>query len=306
MEPLEPESGAPGLLDRIRGDRTVRVVMAVGGVIAVVLAVRSVVSRWNDASALELDLSGGAVAAALLAVVAANTVLAGSWAWLLGRLGHGLAPVRAFQVWWTGQLGTYLPTGLGSVPARVVLASRYGVPRRIALASSALEPIAIILVCGIDAALLLDGPAAVALVLLGLIGAVGALTLALRAARSRSGDATISSPFATAVGYVGAQQVQVAVRAAGLWAGLTVVDPLARPSLWHLLGVVGASYFVGFMVVFAPGGLGAREATMTALLTGTTGAPAALAAAVAWRLLEILVVLPSVAVANVTVRVRAP
>src|SRR4051812_38906243 len=119
MEPLEPESG---VIDRLRSDRSVRVAMGVAGVVGVGLAMRTVASRWHDAAALDLDLRPGALVAALAAVVAANTLLSGSWAWLLARLGHRLPTDRAFQIWWTGQLGTYLPTGLGSVPARVVLA----------------------------------------------------------------------------------------------------------------------------------------------------------------------------------------
>jgi uncharacterized membrane protein YbhN (UPF0104 family) len=293
----------PNALDRLRNDRVVRGVMAIVGIVAIVLAIRTIASRWNDAAELDLDLRPGPVAVAAACVVVANTILAGSWAWLLARLGNALAPTRALQIWWTGQLGTYLPTGLGSVPARVLLAVRAGVARSVAVATSALEPLVIVLVCGVDAALLLDGWYGGVLLAIGLAAAAAIVTFALRITSTRSGD-VVASPVATGVVYVLLQQAQVLVRAAGLWAAMTVVDPVARPSLVHVVGVVGASYLVGFLVLFAPGGLGAREATMTALLSGTTGTTAAIASAVAWRLLEILVVLPSVAIANLTVRMN--
>src|SRR5689334_6721965 len=102
----------PGTIDRLRNHPAVRVGMLVVGVAAVVLCVRSVASRWNDAASFDLDLTPAPVLGAVVCVIAANTVLALSWGWLLKRLGHGLGVRRTMQVWWTGQLGTYLPTGL--------------------------------------------------------------------------------------------------------------------------------------------------------------------------------------------------
>ena len=159
-------------------------------------------------------------------------------------------------------------------------------------------------VCAADAGLLLDAPAGPALLIFGLAAAVGVTALGLRAAQRRSSVMSTRPPLATAVGYLTLQQAQVVVRALGLWAGLAIVQPLATPSYWEMLGIVGASYLVGFLVVIAPGGLGAREATMTALLSSTTGATAAAAAAVLWRLLEVLLVLPSVAISNLITRPR--
>jgi uncharacterized membrane protein YbhN (UPF0104 family) len=132
--------------------------------------------------------------------------------------------------------------------------------------------------------------------------ATAVVTFGIRAAQRRSSAMSTPISLTTALGYIALQQAQVLVRAYGLWVGLVIVQPFARPSIWHVLGIVGASYLVGFLVVIAPGGLGAREAAMTALLSSTTGATAAAAAAVAWRLLEVLVVLPSVAISNLGTR----
>ena len=51
-----------------------------------------------------------------------------------------------------------------------------------------------------------------------------------------------------------------------------------------LAGIMAASYLGGFLVLFAPGGLGVREFIMIGLLTGIVPAPAAVVIAVAHRI----------------------
>ena len=67
---------------------------------------------------------------------------------------------------------------------------------------------------------------------------------------------------------------------------LAMFDPARSPGVAELLAATGASYLLGYLAVFAPGGIGVREAALATALSATTGAPAALGAAVALRLVE--------------------
>lgn len=60
-------------------------------------------------------------------------------------------------------------------------------------------------------------------------------------------------------------------------------------TLIEACGINAISWLVGFFAIFAPGGLGVREATGTLLLSYFTSSELALAAFVSWRLLQVLV-----------------
>jgi uncharacterized membrane protein YbhN (UPF0104 family) len=80
---------------------------------------------------------------------------------------------------------------------------------------------------------------------------------------------------------------QVALRAVGLGA-LFALAGASTPALGDLLGAVGGAYLLGLLAVFAPGGVGVREVVLANALTPSAGATAATAAAVGWRLVELL------------------
>ncbi|HEY5231130.1 MAG TPA: hypothetical protein VIJ11_09610, partial [Galbitalea sp.] len=54
--------------------------------------------------------------------------------------------------------------------------------------------------------------------------------------------------------------------------------------LWLMIGAYALSYVVGVVIIFAPAGLGAREAAVTFLLAPAIGVPAAAALALVSRL----------------------
>jgi glycosyltransferase involved in cell wall biosynthesis/uncharacterized membrane protein YbhN (UPF0104 family) len=269
------------------GPRLFRIGAGLFAVVAVAACVLSIRSQWHKARGLEISWSTGMFLGAVVAVAVANLVMAWAWGSLVRRLGGRLGWRAAMRVWWAGQLGRYLPTGLGSVPARVVLGARQGVPRRLLLATTAAEVGVVAAACGVLATLLLPVPAL--LLPIAALAAVIVLRVALRASLGRDVG------WATAATYLGEQVLQVAIRAAGLWCLLHLVDPTTQPSPALVAGATGLAYSLGFVAVFAPGGLGVREATFVAVLGGTTGATAITAAAVLWRLLELAVELVTLA-----------
>lgn len=237
--------------------------------------------QWGEARTLSLSWSAGPVAVAIGAVAVAHLLLSGSWVWLLKRLGGAISWAAGLRVFWTGQLGRYLPTGLGAVPARVALAARHGVPARTAATATAAEPVVVVGVCGSLAALLLPG-------WLGLVGPVAGLlataALAVRVLR-RAG-------VTGALGYVAAQGAQLALKGVAVLALLRIAGGEAQPSTVEAVGAVCLAYLLGTVAVFAPGGIGVREAALVGALGETAGVAPAAAAGVLLRLLELALEVP--------------
>jgi glycosyltransferase involved in cell wall biosynthesis len=290
---LTAYEGARANLRPAAGPRLARAAGAVLGGAAVLLCALAVVRQWDEVRALDLRWSPAPAAGAVAAVVVANLTMAWAWGWLVRRLGGGLSWRPAMRVWWTGQLGRYLPTGLGSVPARVVLGWREGVPGRVLAVATGAEPGTVVAACAAIAGLLLPGPLAAVAVPLGLATTTALLVVVVRVA------VPARLPWTVAAGFTGLQAAQVLVRALGFWWLLGLAAPTgpgggALPFA-TVAGAVGLAYLIGFLAVFAPGGAGVREAVLVATLAGPAGVAPAAAAAVAWRLLELAVELPSIA-----------
>lgn len=266
------------------GPRLVRLAAGAAGLAAVALAVRAIAGQWGRASRLELRWAPGPVAGAAAAVVAADLLMSGAWWWLALRGGAAGSWRRGMRIWWTGQLGRYLPTGLGSVPARVVVGARHGVGRRLLVLTSAAEIAAVVVANAAAAPLVLPGAwrslalgaAAVGAALLGPLTGLAGTRLH---PQGRPSGADAAAFFAAHAGVV-------VCRGVGLWALLHVVAA-APPSPVLVVGALGLANAAGTVAVFAPGGVGVREAVLVALLAGSVGAPQATAAAVAYRLLEL-------------------
>lgn len=290
------------------GTTLLRVVVGLGAAVAIALCVRAVAVSWDDARSLDLAWSVAPVAGAAAAAVTANCVIAAAWVSLVRALGGRLPWSRGAGIWWSGQLGAYLPTGLGSVPARLVLGVRAGVARRPLLGATAAEPLALVGVSATAGALLL--PAVLAAPAAALAGAATVTGVRLLARTSPAEgapgvEATRARPlgWGAATGFVAAHLGQVALRGVGLWSLVSLVRG-ADPGLVQVLGSLGFAYLVGLLAVFAPGGVGAREAALIASLTPTVGAPGATAIAVIWRLLEVAIVLPGALLGQVFNRRR--
>ena len=242
--------------------------------VALVLAGRSLADALADARSLHLDWSAGPVLRSLAAAIGAGLVLSLSWVGLVRTRDPAVGWRSGVGIWWLGQLGRYLPTGLGSLPARVGLARRAGFAARPALWATAIETAALPLACLIlwlATVVPPFGPIA------ALVVAAGGV-VALHAAGVRWGQAVAYATMVTG---------QVALRAVGLGA-LFALAGASTPALGDLVGAVGGAYLLGLLAVFAPGGVGVREVVLANALAPSAGATAATAAAVGWRLVELL------------------
>jgi glycosyltransferase involved in cell wall biosynthesis len=262
------------------GRRLLRWTGAALALLAVAFCVATLAQQWDDARRLDFSWRPVPLAGAAFCIVVANLVMAWLWGWLVRRMGGSLTWRTGMRIWWTGQLARYLPTGLGALPARLVVGARAGLARRLMLTSAGAEVLAAVLVYLAAAGLLLPVPVSVPAVALGLVVAVLGTRLV---APSGAGS------------FVAGHAVVLIVRSAGLWALFDLVHPAHMPSITDVVGALGLGGFVGAAALFAPGGVGVREAVLVATLSGTTGPTAAAAAAVAWRLLEVALELPIVA-----------
>lgn len=237
--------------------------------------------QWGEVGRLDVEWRPAPALLAAAAVALAHLLLSGAWVWLVRALGGALGYGAGLRVFWAGQLGRYLPTGLGAVPARVALASRNGVSARVATAATAAEPLVVLGLCASLAALLLPVPAGAAIAVFGVaLTATAASRLWRRA-----------GPLG-AVGFVAAQSAQLLAKAAAGGALLQLTGAEQAPGLARLLGASSLAYLLGTVAVFAPGGIGVREAALVGALGEVTGIAPAAAAAVLLRLAEISLEVP--------------
>jgi uncharacterized membrane protein YbhN (UPF0104 family) len=289
-----PDRGRPGG----RRSRSLRNLLRFA-VLALFTAVLIVVlaRRWNEVRPLLHELSVAGVGLAGVAVVAGIYATFLCWRAVLTDLGSPLPLGGGMRIFFLGQLGKYLPGSVWPLLAQMELGRDYKVPRR---ASGAAVAIFMLLILG--SGLLV---AAVALPLLGEhalqrywwaltalpVAAVllyppvlnRLLATALRLAQRDPMPNPLTLPgVVRAVGWAlvswGLYGLHVWLLARMLGAGGVGILPRS-------IGAFAAAWCVGFLVVIAPAGGGAREAALIVLLGSGVGAARATVIAVVSRLL---------------------
>lgn len=298
-------------------------------VVALGLAVAYVVRDREAIAGAWSRLDAFSVVAALLLSLA-NVALSGaSWRAVLADLGSPLPWRAAARVFFVGQLGRYIPGTVFQFVAQAELARDHGVPRRRTGSALAVA----LLVSMTTASLLVVGVLPVALtggvpgqewtrwvrwltlpLLVLLVPAVlnPLLRLLLRLARQEPLEHPVtwrgllaSAGWALASWAAVGGQVLVLARSVGAdgsW------DPLHLAAL--VLGGYALAWIVGFLVVLAPAGAGAREFVLAAVLAPAVGSGGAAVVVLSSRVLltvaDLLLALAALAGARTLLaRVRA-
>lgn len=289
-----------------------RLLQFAAGALLVGLAARSLLTNWQDVRAqpIEWQFSPLWIAGSVLLVFASYAVLIEAWRRVVLSMGQRLAFLPAARIWFLSSLGKYIPGKVWTVAGAALLAQRAGVDPAVAVGG------AIVL----QALALASGAAVVVSTAPDTFQAVGpwAVPIAVAViAMSIGGVALVSSqPFLDRVGRllpsswprlraIPASILALAFVANALaWTGYGIaLLLLARGllpgivlSLPQAVGVFTCSYLVGFIALFAPGGLGPRESAFILILAGDIGLKPAAALALASRLLltgtEILPAIP--------------
>jgi uncharacterized membrane protein YbhN (UPF0104 family) len=268
------------------------VLAAFAAVLAVVLA-----RRWGEVRPLLHSLSVAGVGLAAVAVVTGIYTSFRCWRAVLTDLGSPLPLSGGMRVFFLGQLGKYLPGSLWPLLAQMELGRDYKVPRR---ASGAAVAIFMLLVLGTGLLV-----AAIALPLLGgdalhrywwvlAVLPVAAVLLyprvlnrllatLLRLARREPMPNPLSlSGVLRAVAW---SLVMWLLYGIHVWVLTRMLGVGGVGLLPRSIGAFAAAWCVGFLVVIAPAGGGAREAALIVLLGAGVGAARATVIAVVSRLL---------------------
>lgn len=268
--------------------------------------------QWADvrqaAAAFTIDWPW--VLAASAVVLATYAMLIQSWRLLLAGWGGVLAYPAAVRIWTIANLGRYIPGKVWSVGALGVLAAREGVSG-VAAAGAAILGTVLNLGAGIALAVILGADALERLYPgLRLIAIAATVAFAIGVIALPVLLPPLLDRFARWRGLTLARQ-QLAARTLWIatalnaisWIGYGVafalfargVTPQVSSNPTTFIAVFSASYLIGYLVLFAPGGLGFREVALSGLLVGMGAAgqgDAAILGAASRVWLTILEVLP--------------
>jgi hypothetical protein len=214
---------------------------------------------------------------AIVASIGAVSAYGFVWPYLLRRLGTP-APASWVTLFFKSQLGKYLPGSVWQYAGRVGLARNRSVPTQRALASLAAEVGYSALAAGIASSLLL-GPVVACVVLLAAAGIVASTIVFRPLVPSWLAPALRLAPPAVSL-YL----VVWILYGVAFWTTGRALFPIPVSDLAHYIGVFALAWLAGLVAVFAPGGIGVREAVMVALLRNRLGETEAIVLAATSRI----------------------
>ncbi|HMC54777.1 MAG TPA: lysylphosphatidylglycerol synthase domain-containing protein [Gemmatimonadaceae bacterium] len=245
---------------------------------------RTLLGQWNQFRAqplvaeprwLEIIASGALV-------LLTYGVLVHTWRVMLGAYAQRLSFWSAARIWSVSNLGRYVPGKIWQITAMGMLANRAGVSP-VASTGTAILSTIVNIACGIFLVVLLGWRwlgtmradlRAIALVLLaaaaaGLVALPSLLprvsALASRAT-GRQIDVGTVPRRTVAAAIIGNLIAWILYGIAFMWLVRGVLGTAAGAT-WQYIAVYSASYVVGYLFLFLPGGIGPREGVMVALLT---------------------------------------
>ena len=254
-------------------------------------------------------------------VLATGLVLAGVtatgfvWGRIVRAYGHVIPRRQALSIFFVGQLGKYIPGSVWSLGAQAQMARAFDVPARTTVAAGLVFLVWNVASAGLVAALLGS-----------LVWTEGWLTTSVTVSAAVVGLASMSPPVSNWVGSRLAGEPArlrltwrdsgtLALLMAGVWTaygvalvvlGSELSDPSAPLGFALAAGAFSAAYVVGVVVVLAPAGLGAREATLTLLLAPGLGLAGAAAVALSSRVIHTVADFVVALLAWVRGRMEAP
>ncbi|MDN4476064.1 lysylphosphatidylglycerol synthase domain-containing protein [Demequina sp. SYSU T00192] len=255
----------------------------------------AVVSNWDQVSTALRDLTWGAIAGSLVACMIALGVNAMSWRAVMRAIGLDTTVAEAMRVFLLSQVGKYVPGSVWPVLAQAEFARDHGVSRPRAMTGSIVAMVvgvvtsavvgAVGLVLAVPDALaaywwVLAVAAALAVVLVPAV-LKRVVALAFRVTRRAEEPAHIggrallaSAAWSTLMWVVLGVHAWLLLRELAPGAGLAVVT-----------GAFAFAWLVGFLVVVAPAGAGAREWALVLALAPVATPAQALSLALVSRFL---------------------
>lgn len=248
-----------------------------------VLAARAVATQWSELQAVarNVELQWGWICASGVMVLAVHALLIQTWRLLLSGWGSDLHFGSAVRIWTISNLGKYLPGKVWSIGAMGVLAQREGVSG-VAASGAALLNALLNLGAGFGVIALVGArdmdrippwmrTAAIVASLIFVAGVLALPTLLpLLLGRIAQWRKVASSDQ-----QVPARRLWLVTLLHALsWVGYGLafmaftrgVTPHVSGASSVFIAVYAASYLLGYLMLFAPGGIGVRESAMVWLL----------------------------------------
>jgi hypothetical protein len=272
-------------------------VWVIQGTLTIVVAwfvIESLSGQWEEFRGLDVPLRirPWFLVLAAAAVLGAYALLVAAWARLVAGWSQRLPYHAAFRIWALSNLGRYLPGKIWSVAGLAVLAQREGVSPWAATGSAiVMQAMALGTGTAIALATLPAGGSTLALVAAVLLAVGGVLAVTDRRVVGRlarlAGRTDAIQPLSLRAAFVAGGANLAAWIAYGMAFWLLAAGLLEAHTLTPLasIGIFAAGYLVGLVSLFAPGGVGVREAMYLALITPLAGGGAALTLTVGSRLL---------------------
>jgi glycosyltransferase 2 family protein len=278
-----------------------RALQVVIGLVVVGLAVRSVVVNWHSLQTQHIEWQFGPtwIAASVLVVFSTYAVLIEAWRRVVVSMGEHLPFPAAARIWFLASFGKYVPGKVWALAGAAVLAQRAGVDPSAAVAGALVLQV-LSLTSGAAVVALTapevfqtvgrgSEPVLALIILLSVLGVVGltwqpVLDWISSLLPSSWPRLRAISPLVLGAAFVANVLAWCAYGLALLLLTRGIL-PVVDLSLAQAVGVFTCSYIVGFLALFAPGGLGPRESVFLLMLSGQLGLKAAAALAVASRLL---------------------
>jgi hypothetical protein len=243
-------------------------------------------------------------------VFASYAVLIEAWRRVVLSMGERLPFLTATRIWFLASLGKYVPGKVWALAGAAVLAKRAGVDPSVAVAGAIILQVlalasgaAVVALTAQDAFQSLGQgaePLLGAVILLSVLGVAMLTSQRLLDHLGRRLPASWPRLRAIRPGVVAGAFLANVAAWSGYGLALVLLTRGLLPgvvmSLPQAVGVFTSSYLVGFLALFAPGGLGPRESVFLLMLAGEIGLKPAAALALASRLLltgtEVLPAIP--------------
>lgn len=259
---------------------------------------------WGSSGINLHDVHPGLAVAAVGVSAVAVASYGGVWLFVLHRLGIQVRPMQ-LALFFKSQLGKYVPGSVWQYAGRVGLGRGHEIPANVGLASIAVEVAASLAVALIAGSLVLS-------VWVALVAVTAAVAVTALVVRMRAWVAKITGALPRMDGPLvsnSARVIPLVLPLYGLvWLAYGMAFWLTARALFSVpggdvplyVGVFALSWAVGFVAIFAPGGVGVREAVIVGLLAGHLGEARAIVLAAASRvvLTAIDLVLGAIAVAS--------
>ena len=295
-----------------RNQLLMRVLQGLFIVAVLVFGVRLVAQHWTDVRALQATLtpSWGRVTWSACMVGVSYAVLIATWRAMVRAWGASLGAGQAARIWFVSNLGRYVPGKVWQIGAMGVMASEAGVPAEAAVGSSLVIALVNILVgfgvvaaTGVEAFRVAGTDPRTLWIPLGLLLAVTAsLPWTLAPLVRFTGRVTGRPVEAPSLPAAAVWMAAAGCAAAWVLYGLAfqqlaigLLGQSAAGDAGLYVAVFTLSYLVGFLALFAPGGLVVREVAMASLLTGiglTTAAEATVLVVASRLWLTVLEIVP--------------